>query len=121
MKDSISNRVAKSISNYPLSNEELAKRLNVSYATINRWSKGEKKRFKDSELNSLSKVLRVEKEWLLYGEDEAINHISRRVADAGDIYKGPGQTLLNVELKAKSLIRELRSLVDEIQNLKKND
>lgn len=103
----------------------LAKDIGVSRNTIYRWADKKTKNIEEDHLESISKVLRVNLEWLRLGkggrsDDEVINQIKHQVAEKGESYKGMDETLSDVELKARSLIRDLESLVDDLDSLKKN-
>lgn len=55
--EKVLDRVAKAVNESPISKDDIGKKLDLSYHTIHRWSKGEKENFKESELKSLAKVL----------------------------------------------------------------
>lgn len=119
-----SDRVAKAIEESPYSDSEIGKALDMADSTIWRWRTGKTKRFKESDLKTLANKLQVNYEWLQFGKgsmtnDPDLEEIEQRVADAGVSYKGLDQTVSNVESKARSLIRDLQSLVDDLDRLKK--
>lgn len=122
----VSERVAKSINEAPFSKSDIAKKMDVSYHTILRWSKQEKEDYKDSEIRKLSENLRVSYDWLMFGEgsmsdDPDISQIEQRVNEQGESYKGLDQTLLDVESKANSLIHDLESLVRDLKKIRSDD
>lgn len=80
-------------------------------------------RIEDEYLEAIARALEIHVDWLRHGVgpkylDDRLNAIKSAVNDPGADYKGLDRTLSDVELKAKSLIRELQSLVDSLGRLR---
>lgn len=124
MTEKISDRVAKAIEKSPFSDADIGSSIGVAPSTVWRWRKGNTKRFSERDLKALAKKIHVNYEWLQFGkgsmsDDPAIQEIGNRVAEKGESYKGLDQTLSTVESKAKSLVRDLQSLLNDLEDLKK--
>lgn len=122
----VSERVAIAIKKAPYKKGDIAKKVDKSYHTILRWSKGEKGDFKESEVEAISLALGISKEWLLFGRggmysNKDLNQIESAVNDAGEDYKGLDQTLSNVESKAENLKQDLQSLIDDLKKLRSHE
>lgn len=125
MTQTVRDRVSSALKTTSKKYTVLSQEVDVTRKTLYRWRDGDTNKFDDDKLEALAAALGLNDAWLKHGvepvyKEQRLNQIRSVVNDQGVDYKGLDETLSDVELKARSLIRDLKSLVHDLDDLKKN-